>query len=223
MRKTICFIFWFWCTASFAQDSVLVTKSFLFEDGLYATFEELKANQPTQKWEDILSSYFVNPRTSTTQVQQLIDIGTGNIIDLDKIYALCIDGTPYVYVKDQPHEKMITFAGLKIRGILNYFSFEKVEEQDVKIQAYNPKNGLPFRTGFVKKEKVVKVEKILHWDSGEVVDFSKENLMSWIQDDQPLYKSVEELRDWEVEEKLFRCLLIYNDRHDVFTFQESKN
>ena len=223
MRKTIYFIFWFWSAMGFAQDSVLVTKSFLFEDGLYTSLEALKANRPSQDWESIISSYFVNPRTNTTQVQQLIDIETGNIIDLDKIYALCIDGTPYVYVKEQPHEKMVTFAGLEARGILNYFSFEKLEEEQVKIQAYNPKNGLPFRTGFVKKDRVVKVEKILHWESGEVVDFSKENLMALIKNDQPLYKSVQELRDWELEEKLFRCLLIYNDRHDVHTLNPVKN
>ena len=223
MRKTICFIFWFWSAVGFAQDSVLVTKSFLFEDGLYASLEALKSNEPTQKWETIISSYFVNPRTNTTQVQDLIDKETGDLIVLESIFALCIDGTPYINLSKQPDEKMTTFAGLKVRGKLNYFSFEKLEEEKVKIQAFNPKNGMPFRTGYVSKEKVIKIEKMMHWESGDIVDFSKENLLKWIEEDQPLHKSVSELRDWEVDEKLFRCLMIYNDRHDVFTFNPEKN
>lgn len=222
MRKISLFIFWFWSISLWSQDSVLVTKSFKFEDGLYETFEELKLNRPSLQWEEVTATYFANPQTLTTQVNELILKETKETI-AKPFYAVCIKGIPYVFIKEKAGSGSDLYGGLKIRGKLAYFSFEETRVDKVKIQAFNPINGKPFRTGFVEKENTYLFEKMLVWETGEQLDFTKENMLKQIEDDLPLFTSVEELRDWEVKEKLFRCLLIYNDRKKVFTFRNEEN
>ena len=77
-------------------------------------------------------------------------------------------------------------------------------------------NGQPFRTGFVEKEKEKTIEKIFKWTDGSTLDFNQKNMLALVAEDVPLANSIEELRDFEVKEKLFKCLLIYNDRHSIF-------
>jgi len=223
MRKIILFILLVSCFSARSQDSILVTKNFHFEDGLYANFDALKNNQPTMLWEEVTATYFSNPRSLTTQVSELILKETESEIDPQKFFAVCIDGMPYIGLKESIFDKKGIFAGLKVRGEIGYFSYEKTAMEKVKIQAYNPANGKPFRTGFVEKEKTNLFEKILIWNTGEQVNFTQKNLLRFIKNDKPLSTSVEELREWEIEEKLFKCLLIYNDRHSVYTKRNESN
>lgn len=223
MRKIILFILMVPCLSVLSQDSVLVTKNFYFEDGLYADFEDLKNNQPTMLWEEVTASYFSNPRSLTTQVTELISKESEEEINSQNFFAVCIDGTPYIRLDESVFNKKGIFAGLKVRGKVGYFSYEKTAIEKVKIQAYNPTNGKPFRSGFIEKEKTNLFEKILIWETGEIVGFNQKNLMKYIKNDKPLYSSVEELRDWEIKEKLFKCLLIYNDRHNVYTKRKESN
>ena len=118
---------------------------------------------------------------------------------------------------------LTSFAGLRVRGKIFYFNYETEFDEKVTIQAINPANGRPFRTGYVDKEKSILIEKMLLWDNGEVKDFSKANFIEWIEKDKALAQSVRELSEKDLKEKLFKSLLIYNDRHPVFikTMQES--
>jgi hypothetical protein len=49
-----------------------------------------------------------------------------------------------------------------------------------------------------------------------VTDFTKENFMNWIENDQQLWATVKDLSPEETQEKLFKCLLIYIDRNAVY-------
>ncbi len=199
------------------QDSVLVTKNFKFADGVYFDFENLKRNQPDIKWKDLEAIYITNPKTFLTQVEYLLVRNTGQLIDLQSLWGVVIEGIPYVRLeKEALNRPLVSFAGLRVRGKIFYFNYETEVGEKVAIQAINPANGKPFRTGYVEKEKSILMEKMLHWDNGEVQDFSKENFLKWIENDKGLYKSVQEIERKEVQEKLFKSVLIYNDRHPVF-------
>ena len=56
----------------------------------------------------------------------------------------------------------------------------------------------------------------MNFETGEVADFTIENFLKWILDDPRLIQSINELSQEEAQEKLFKCLLIYDDRNEVF-------
>jgi len=221
MRILTFLILVFQCCTIWCQDSVLVTRNFLFENGVYFSFESLKNNQPDLEWDTLTSTYFTNPTTLIAEVQELRFKENEEQLPLQKVYAISINGIPYLNSGKTNDSEMAKFYGLKIRGVLGYYSFEKIEIEKVKIQAFNPLNGEPFRTGYVEKERVKKIEKILSWETGKISEFDQKNLTRLVQDDIPLLNSIKDLQDWEVEEKLFKCLLIYNDRHSIYVPKRS--
>jgi len=221
MRLATIILISFWSTFIFGQDSVLLTKNFTFEDGIYFSFNALQNNQPDHKWEEVTATYFTNPTTLLAEVQEIKFNESESLLSFKKVYAICINGIPYLKLKNQEESFMTKFAGLKVRGVLGYFSYSISKMEKIKIQAYNPLNGQPFRTGFVEKEKSLKIEKVLSWQDGNVHDFDQASMKKLVSDDKPLLTSIKELKDWELEEKLFKCLLIYNDRHSIYVPKRS--
>ncbi|MEZ5059009.1 MAG: hypothetical protein R2879_18400 [Saprospiraceae bacterium] len=203
-----------------AQNKVLVTKNFRFEDGIYLDFSSLKANKPAYKFDEVDMVHFVNPQTHLAQVQYIL-VKEGNLeLHPDSVWAVCFDGLPYKRIdKDSTGNPLPTFVGLKARGKLSYFSYTKTMLEEVSIKAYNPINGRPFRVGTVSKPNEIKVEKMLHWETGEEKTFNRVNLLAWLEDDTAMKNTVEDLKEDEVEQKLFRCLLIYDDRNPVYLEQ----
>jgi len=67
----------------------------------------------------------------------------------------------------------------------------------------------------VERKKNVTFERILNFETGEIVELTVENLKKWIQDDKKLLDTMNSLSHEEVEDKLFKCLLIYDDRNVV--------
>ena len=112
------------------------------------------------------------------------------------------------------------FAGLRVRGKISFFSYEQELERDVEIKAYNPLTKKPFRQGKVSRKERVLVEKMLHFENGLIEDFNYVNFLLWIEDDPKLKESVFDLSPSEIKEKLFKCLLIYDDRNLVYVGDE---
>jgi hypothetical protein len=207
-------LFLFAALPAFGQDSLTVTKNFHFTDGVYLSFEEFRANRPAYRMEEVNAWFFTNPQTSLTQVETVVVEQTGQPVDTGLIWALSIGGVPYVRVPGGEISKELpTFAALKLRGKICYYTYPDWRNKQVHIAAYNPLNGRPFRTGTVEREEEVVVKKMLHFDTGEVADFTLDNFLAWIQDDPKLVETVNELPPEEKKEKLFKCLLIYVDRN----------
>lgn len=205
---------------AFAQaDSLLITKNFKFKDGLYLSFASFQRNQPDLQWQEVRADVYSNPQNFLTQINNLHlkDKKVDNGLNIKEVWGVSLDGIPYLQLESGATDSDLpTFAGLQVRGKLCYFEYEKTEETDVKIQAYNPLNGRPFRTGFVKRTVPVLYPRMLNFNTGEIVIFDKKNLLTQIENDAKLYKTIEQLNAEEVEEKLFKCLLIYDDRNPAF-------
>lgn len=205
------------------QERQLVSKNFRFTDGAYLSLEEWQANNPSYKWEDIEVTFFTNPQTSLTQVERIIHKKDRKEIDPGTIWALTMDGIPSIRVpKGEIHKELPTFAALKLRGKICYFTYPDWRIKKVYVAAYNPLTGRPFRQGVVEREEEIIISKMLHFETGEVADFTVENFLSWIADDQPLVGTYEELSPEEREEKLFKGLLIYVDRNATYLKQQEK-
>ncbi|MFK7935734.1 MAG: hypothetical protein AB8G22_19630 [Saprospiraceae bacterium] len=205
---------------AFAQsDSLLITKNFKFKDGLYLSAESFQRNEPDLQWQEVRANVFSNPQTFLTQIDnfRLRDTSQYKLLTINEVWGVSLDGIPYLQLANgSTNSELPTFAGLQVRGRLCYFEYEKTEETNVLIQAYNPLNGRPFRSGYVKRTVPVLYQKILNFSTGEIVSFDKANLLDQMEGDSKLYKTVEQLTVNEVDEKLFKCLLIYDDRNPAF-------
>ncbi|MEO1262531.1 MAG: hypothetical protein AAFZ15_27230 [Bacteroidota bacterium] len=201
-----------------AQDSVqqVVTKNFQFKDGIYLSFEEFQKNSPSYLMDDLYVHSFTNPQTSLTQVDSIAHLKAEREIDADKIWAITSDGVPFIKIpQNEVHKELPTFAALKLRGKICYFTYPDYRIKKIPVAAYNPLTGRPYLKGEVERDQKVVVEKMLHFETGEVVDFNLDNFLKWIQEDRHLVETIERTPVYEVEEKLFRLLLIYVDRHEV--------
>ena len=204
------------------SDSLQVTKNFHFQDGIYLDHFSFRANQPDHTWDEVQSNLFTNPQTYLTQIEFIRVDGTE--LPLDSVWMVCLGGIPYLRLPAGSIQKdLATFAGLQVRGKICYLNYPKLETRKVEMSAYNPVTGRPFRTGLVEREEWVKVEQVLHFESGVVRDFTVNNLLGWIQDDAQLVRTIQDLSPAEAKEKLFKCLLIYDDRNLVFVPAPQKN
>ena len=210
------------CSRLQAQsDSTILDKHFKFQDGIYYTFAELQQNQPRITWGQIRAGLYSNPQTYITRVDFLKAVVGDSLLTIapDSIYGFSLGGIPYLYVGRSEDNRFALFAGLQVRGHLCYFAFEKTEEVTYDMPVYNPLTGQPFRTGKVNREEKIMVERLLVFPTGEIHDFTMENFKQLIADDPELIRALEVLSPEEAFEKLWKCMLIYDDRHPVFVVE----
>ncbi|MCC6723168.1 MAG: hypothetical protein IT258_01570 [Saprospiraceae bacterium] len=216
LLSILCFCLVF-CAAN-SQDSLLVTKNFRFADGIYYNLEQLHQSQPALPLEELTVHYFTNPQTSLTQLDSIFIKKSKKPVSLDSIWMICLDGVPSIRVpKHEINRELPNFAAMKLRGKICYFTYPDYRKRKVRVAAYNPMTGRPFRQGYVEREEEVFVEKMLDFNSGKVADFNTQNLIGWIKNDDPLLvETLTEMPVEEQQEKLFKCLLIYVDRNPAF-------
>jgi hypothetical protein len=194
-----------------------ITKNFKFQNGVYKTLEEWQRNRPTWVWDSLDAGVLTNPQTFLTQVEHLTVLKTGKTIVPDSIWGVVLDGIPYLRLPKQSVQKPLTaFAGMQLRGKICYFSYETVQTVRVPITAYNPLNGLPFISKIIENERIVIHEKIFLFETGAVQDLTPDNFKSWVTDDKDLITAVSALKGDALNERLFKCLLIYDDRHPIY-------
>lgn len=206
-------------TSLIAQDTMVVLgKNFQFEDGIYFSLEDFQKNQPSLTWEEVEAVVYSNPQNFMTQVQYIKDGKTeeANLLDLGKIWGLSLGGIPYIRLEKEAVDKTMTvFAGLRMRGKICYFNYEEEVTRQLEMPVYNPHNQKVFRTAIIERKQTLIHEKMLNFETGAIEDFNPQNFIRWIVDDERLVETMLDMTASELEEKLFKCLLIYVDRNEV--------
>ena len=198
-------------------DASAITKNFKFRNGVYKTFEEWQRNRPTWSWDSLDVGVLTNPQTFLTQVEHLTVRKTGLKIVPDSVWGVVLDGIPYLRLPKTAVKKALTaFAGMQLRGKICYFSYETIQIVRVPITAYNPLNGIPFVSKIIENERIIINEKILLFETGAIQDLTPDNFKLWVTDDKDLITAVSALKGDALNERLFKCLLIYDDRHPVY-------
>ena len=220
MRQNLIFTLLLFCgNLLYGQaDSLLVTKNFAFKDGVYLDFESFQRNQPAYVWDELSANLISNPQTYMAKVEFIRVKSQDRVIALDSIWGICLGGLPYIRVKNvDVTSELTSFAALKVRGKICYFEYEALEEVIVPIKAYNPYTGKPYLESSVKRQQQVMEEWILDFETGAILRLTPDNLKSWVKDDFQLVEAIESLGEeaWEWE-KLFKCILIYDDRHPTY-------
>ena len=207
------FVFLYHCLHA-QSDSILLTKNFKFKDGIYLNFSDFQQNKPSFIWEEVNSRMATSDEGFVAQVE-FIKKGQ-KTLDLQQIWGVCIGGIPYIRLpKGEVTDAATVFAGLRVRGKICYFKYKNEAVDSVEVKAVNPINGRAYRQAKVPVERIVQQERMLHFQTGEIIDFNASNFLHWIQDDSQLWHTVRDLSPEEADEKLFRCLLIYVDRNAI--------
>ena len=200
-----------------APDSLPLNKKFKFRDGLYRSFAAFQQNQPDLSWVGLTASSVISEENLTIKVEWIRGRPeNADSIDLAGLWGICVNGVPYIQVEKDRHEFAI-FAALRVRGKICYYTFETKKTELVEIAAYNPLTGRAFRKAKLPRDKHVTQDMMLDFVSGKTAEFNTENFMDWVQeDDKALWRSLAELPEEEATEKLYKCLLIYDDRNPVY-------
>ena len=208
------------CTLAFSQaDATFLDRNYEFRDGLYLTMAAFQSDTPDIPINDLEGRLVTNDDSGLTKSDYLaMKTDTGAMeIDLENVWGITLDGEPYIRISENTGDQQFaTFAKLRVRGAICYFTFESEQEHYVEVKAYNPLNGKPFRRGRVKNMKTVDNKRILRFDTGEVAPLTREILLNWVQDDPQLTEAIEALEGADITDKLYRSMLIYDDRHPVF-------
>ena len=203
-------------STSYLQGQPYLTQSLQFKSGVYLTYEDFQANQPSYGGGEIKAAYFQNPQSEEVRVEYIRLIDTDEYIALDSIWGIGIKGVPYVKVDlNKSVEGLRTFAKMEVRGNICYYFYSDTVEKDISFAAYNPYTGKPFRKATIRREIAVLKEKMLRFETGQVVDFNYDNVLSWIEGETELVAALKSLGAKKAESSLFKTLLLYDDRNEV--------
>jgi hypothetical protein len=199
-----------------AQDSLQITNNFEFSNGVYLTINDLQKNQPNYNWQEVKASAHINREKNIVRFEYL------NIVDsLENVlqnlantnfWGVCVNGVPYIRVADTMlHE--VQFVGLRTRGRICYFEYDSYEMSIVPMTIYDPNTRKPVWVQNVENKELVTREKMMDFSTGTVEDLDISIFKDWIKNDAQLMNTINDLSEKEVNKKLYKMMLIYNDRH----------
>lgn len=190
-----------------------------FEDGVYQSHQDLKKNKPSFHLYDLPSFGYQMDREDNLlflSEKTLQQLSSSKIKNLDNIWGLCIKGVPYMKVYPSGKEGAVYFVKYHILGRICYLYYPSIEDKAVEMPIYNPYSGkrVGGRTVTNRERKLVK--QLMLFETGELLPYSLENFKLWAKDDERLMKSIERLSEEEAQDKLFKSIKIYNERHPIF-------
>jgi hypothetical protein len=217
MKFLLSFLLFFSFQLRGVSQAAVVTKNFKFNNGVYLTLADWQRNRPNYTWEEIETRLAIVSTTFQTHIEFLKLKKEAKDISPESVWGIVLDGIPYVCLPKELQKKSATvFAGMVVRGKLCYFQYDEIEEVTVPITAYIPQTGKPYFTKNITKKESVLREKVMRFEDGKMYDLNLNNFKNLISDDKDLVDTFNGLKPNEITEKLFKVLLIFNDRNPVF-------
>lgn len=199
----------------FGQDSIQLVNSFEFNDGVYLTINDLQQNKPNYTWAEINASAHINRDKEVIRLEYLNVKDSSKVGLQEAVWGICVEGVPYIRMIDTMKGQTI-FTALRVRGKLCYFYYDSYEMREVPMTIYDPNTGRPIWQQNVENKEPVVVEKMLNFETGNISDMEVPTFKNWIQDDKQLTNTINDLSAAEAREKLYKMLLIYNDRNPYY-------
>lgn len=213
-------IFFLLATIVFGQKKI--NNTFVFEDGFYMSYASFKNNLPDAKLFELKNfSYYLDGQKNILVLndEAIGKLAQSKIGSIDSLWGMCVKGIPYRRVTIEKDSISHYFVKLHVIGDICYYYYPSIVDKEVEMQVYNPFNGEQVgRKTITNKEKKL-LEKIFKFKDGQIVDFTPSNFKMMIQDDERVLKTFRSLRSDEMDQKLFKLLNIYNDRHPVLIEQ----
>ncbi len=194
------------------KDSIRLSSKFKFADGVYASFADLRANRPTEAAKNLDISKSLRPRENSIIINSVKK--GAEAVNFNAFFAVVIDGNPYLRSANDSTGR--TFIGLQTVGKLCYYSYSADEETRIEMPVHDPETKKVIYTGAVKNKVRKTVRKIFNFNTGEINDLTINNLERMAADDKNLVNTMHGYAPDDLNDRLVKCLLIYNDRNFVF-------
>ena len=81
---------------------------------------------------------------------------------------------------------------------------------------YNPYTGEKVAEKAITNREPILVEQLMDFETGELYPYTTDVFKTQIQGDSDLKETVDAMSQTELKEKMFKTLLIYNDRNPVY-------
>lgn len=197
-----------------------IGNNYPFKSGIYTSFSEFCSDSPVFDSLFALVQYDLNAEENILilkpESQLLLDS-----LSQKQLWGLSLNNVTYIKTDDKQDGRPF-FVKLHVVGKLSYYYYKAFREKEVIMYVHNPYTGERIGKKTVTNRDLVFVQKLLHFQTGENIDFNFDNFKSWTADDKGLQKSLSEMSSEERESKLFKTLLIYNDRNPVYPNKKSK-
>jgi hypothetical protein len=200
------------------QNGPVLNNYHRFNDGLYSSLSDFLRDTPRWHFREISPvEYWINADSNELHLAYKAPVTDQHAQPLlDSLWGVSLFGIPYVRVSRDESRTKVIFARLHVVGKLCYLYYEGVELQTFDMKVYHPITGDVLSSHPVQNRVRVVKQKFLRAESGELSDFTPENFALLIADDPQLLRTLEALSAPEAREKLFKMLLIYNDRHPFY-------
>lgn len=221
--KYLSTIFLFLCTITMkAQDELAINNQFQFVDGIYTSYEDFVQNTPSISLEKLLikerGSRFFNKKRIKYIKQFNEELQEWKKINLSDIWGICIAGVPYIQYEiyrpslinigeiNKPFYNNGDFTRIRIIGNICHFNIEDYIVSGSK-HVLKPQNNSV-------STKLISIQKVLKLATGDILDFTVENLKEFIKNDTALYAHFQ--ADKARKHKLFIYLQTYNRRNPFY-------
>jgi hypothetical protein len=197
---------------TFAQsDSLKLNAKFRFHDGIYWSAQALKNNKPNLVSADLTKNAIV-----TDNVIQTTDDPKNAA--LKTAWCIVKNGVPYLqYRADTANTEVQTFYKLQLQGKICYFGYSRNEMKRIPMNVFDPQTHQLIYTSFIQNSEKTTYRFIARLSDGSIIPLNRKNLAEWTIDDKKLTISVLDLQDDdELAARLFKSVLVYNDRNFVW-------
>lgn len=199
--------------AALAAQGAEVNDQFAFADGLYYTHDDFRQNRPSEP----LSRLGVEHFQLDFDENLLFWKDQHQAPLVDSIWGLTVDGVPYMRVRKRLRKgERTVFVRLQVVGNICYFYYQSMQDTIVQMNIYNPVTGGVVASKPVRNHHEVTYRKMLRFETGETAPFEPHALMKWVAEDRGLYRTLADMNAKETEKRLFKSLLIFNDRNKVY-------
>ena len=185
-----------------------------FTDGVYASHRSLVAEQPDYRWSQIAGEMVQLEEDGRVQIEAYGDKENGG--SLPSPYAIALDGRLYFYVPNPTDARrgFLEFTAPVELGTLSVIGYDTTFQVRQLMRAYNPRNGQPFRQGYVERERTRRVEYVIDMATGRRRPLDRPNVRELTAEDRDLAAALARPDNGE-RGKLLRAVRIFNERYPL--------
>ncbi|MCH2043816.1 MAG: hypothetical protein MK212_06705 [Saprospiraceae bacterium] len=215
----ITLLFWLLCTSKTIHAQTPLNNKYEFRNGFYASLEDLKKDAPSYKLKSIPNfSYEADSEHNILILTEssLKALEQSPIGSVDRLWGICIKDEPYIKIRPKSDEAEVFFVKLHVLGKLSFFYYRTFKDVEIVMDIYNPYTGEKVAEKAITNREPILVEQLMDFETGELYPYTTDVFKTQIQGDSDLKETVDAMSQTELKEKMFKTLLIYNDRNPVY-------
>ena len=191
-----------------------LTPAHRYTDGVYFTHPSFVAERPDYRWERVAGEMVHLEEDGRVQIEQFGDRRGEETPP--RPYAIVLEGTPYFYVPNPTDAKrgFLEFSQLTELGPLAVIGYDTTYQVRQLMKAYNPRNGQPFRQGYIERERTKRVEWIIDMATGRRYPLEHQYVRALTRQDRDLAAALARAENQE-RTRLLRAVRIYNERYPL--------